>query len=83
MATRKSASKGRKSAPAKSAARGPLPPYGVAIRTGALPPYGVAIRDAIARGDAAEQKRVAAAARKHLSDVKAALAKLDKALGKK
>jgi hypothetical protein len=83
MATRKSASKGRKSAPAKSAAaRGPLPPYGVAIRTGALPPYGVAIRDAIARGDAAEQKRVAAAARKHLSDVKAALAKLDKALGK-
>lgn len=72
MATRKSASKGKKAAPAKSAA----------TRTGALPPYGNPIREAIARGDAKEMKAVAASARKYLKDVQAALDKLDKALGK-
>jgi hypothetical protein len=76
MATRKSApSKGAKKSAKKTAAS-------AAARTGALPPYGVAIRDAIARGDQAEMRRVAASARKHLSDVQAALDKLNRALGK-
>lgn len=46
-----------------------------------IPPYGEPIRQAIARGDAAEMKRVAASARKYVSDVQAALDKLDQALG--
>lgn len=78
MASRKvGASKGGgKSALATSAAAA------ATARPGALPPYGVAIRDAIARGDAQEMKAVSASARKYLSDVQAALDKLDKALGK-
>jgi hypothetical protein len=76
MATRKSApTKG-----AKKSARGAA--ASSADRSGPLPPYGVAIRDALARGDQAEMRRVAAGARKHVRDVQAALDKLDKALGK-
>jgi hypothetical protein len=48
---------------------------------GNVPPYGEPIRQAIARGDASEMKRVAASARKYVSDVQAALDKLDQALG--
>lgn len=77
MATRKSAAaKSKKSASKKSA------PSKTALRPGAIPPYGVAIRDAIARGDAQEMKRLAASARKYVNDIQAALAKLDKSLGK-
>ena len=76
MATRKSApSKGAKKSAKKTTAS-------AAARTGPLPPYGVAIREAMARGDQAEMRRVAASARKHLRDVQAALDKLDKTLGK-
>jgi hypothetical protein len=46
---------------------------------GAMPPYGVPIREAMARGDKQEMQRVAAAARKWLKDVQAALDRLDKA----
>ncbi|HEX8843378.1 MAG TPA: DUF1843 domain-containing protein [Pyrinomonadaceae bacterium] len=46
---------------------------------GAIPPYGVPIREAIARGDKQEMRKVAAAARKWLKDVQAALDRLDKA----
>lgn len=79
MATKKSATKksASKKSAKKSASASPA-----ATRTGALPPYGVAIRDALARGDAAEMKRVAASARKYVRDVQSALDKLDKALGK-
>jgi hypothetical protein len=52
-----------------------------AIKNGPLPPYGIAIRQAIARGDLAEMKKVAAQARKHISDVTTALAALEKKLG--
>ena len=76
MATRKSAPrKGGKAASSSAAAkRSSITP---------VPPYGEAIRDALVRGDAAEMKRVAASARKYLSNVQAALDKLDKSLGKK
>jgi hypothetical protein len=47
--------------------------------SGALPPYGVPIREAMARGDKQEMRRVAAAARKWLKNVQAALDQLDKA----
>lgn len=53
----------------------------VATQPGNIPPYGEPIRQAIARGDASEMKRVAASARKYVSDVQAALDKLDQALG--
>ena len=72
MATRKSAGKGGTKSATRSAA----------TRPGAAPPYGQAIRDAIARGDAAEMRRVAAGARKHVSDIQSALDRLDKALRK-
>lgn len=62
--------KAAKAKPSKAKARSPLPPYGVAIK------------EAMARGSALEMRKVAAAARKHLSDVKGALAKLEKAIGK-
>lgn len=73
MATRKS--QPQKGGAAKKSAGS------AATRSGPLPPYGQGIRDAIARGDAAEMKRVAASARKYVSDVQAALDKLDRALG--
>jgi uncharacterized protein DUF1843 len=50
--------------------------------TGAVPPYGPPIREAIARGDAAEMKKVAASARKWIKDAQAALDKLDAKLAK-
>lgn len=52
-------------------------------RIGPVPPYGIAIREAVARGDAAEMRKVATAARKHLNDVQSALDKLTAAMGKK
>ena len=45
------------------------------------PLYGVAIKDCIKRGDTKEMKALAAQARKQVSDVKAALASLDKKIG--
>jgi hypothetical protein len=67
MAATKKASKPKST---KSSVRSPLPPYGIAIK------------EAIAGGNAPEMRKVATAARKHLSDVKGALAKLEKAIGK-
>jgi hypothetical protein len=52
-----------------------------APKLGNIPPYGQPIREAIARGDAKEMKQVAASARKYVSDVQAALDKLEQALG--
>jgi hypothetical protein len=49
---------------------------------GAVPPYGEAIRQATARGDEAEMRRAAAAARKWIKDAQAALERLEKRLGK-
>lgn len=46
-------------------------------RAGAVPPYGPPIREAIARGDVAEMRRVAASARKWIQDAQAALEKLE------
>lgn len=46
-----------------------------------MKPYGAAIRDAMVRGDAAEMRSVASAARKHLADVQKALAQLEKKAG--
>jgi hypothetical protein len=43
--------------------------------------YAVPIYNAIKRGDAAEMKALAAQARKHVSDVSAALAALEKRIG--
>lgn len=43
--------------------------------------YAVPIRDAIKRGNAAEMKKLATQARKHVADVTSALAALDKKLG--
>ena len=44
--------------------------------------YAVPIHACIRRGNAAEMKKMAAYARKHISDVTAALAVLEKKLGK-
>ena len=49
---------------------------------GAVPPYGVPIREAMARGDEAEMRRVAASARKWIRDAQAALDKLEQRLAK-
>lgn len=77
MATRKS--QPQKGGAAKQAAKkSALPP---APKLSNIPPYGEPIRQAIARGDASEMKRVAAAARKYVGDVQAALDQLDQALG--
>lgn len=57
-------------------------PKAVAAR-GAVPPYGPPIKEAIARGNVAEMKKLAASSRKWLKDVQTALAALDKAIGKK
>lgn len=73
----------RKSAPAKSAKKSSEgAAASSAARFGPVPPYGEAIRDAVARGDQAEMRRVAASARKYVRDVQTALDRLDKALGK-
>lgn len=68
--TKKASKKASKPKSATSSDRSPLPPYGVAIK------------EATARGDAQEMRKVASAARKHLADVKGALAKLEKAISK-
>ena len=47
---------------------------------GAVPPYGPPIREAMARGDAAEMRQVAASARKWIKDAQAALDKLEQKL---
>jgi Domain of unknown function (DUF1843) len=77
MATRKS--QPQKGGAAKKAAKKSA--SAAAPKLSNLPPYGEPIRQAIARGDAGEMKRVAASARKYVSDVQAALDKLDQALG--
>jgi hypothetical protein len=65
----------KKAAPKKAAPKAPTK----AIR--AL--YAVPIYGAIKKGDAAEMKKLAAQARKHISEVSAALADLDKKLSAK
>lgn len=50
---------------------------------GAVPPYGPPIKEAIARGNVAEMKKLAASSRKWLKDVQSALDALEKAIGKK
>ena len=74
MPTRKAS--GKKSGTKKSSKKS------LKTESGAVPPYGDPIRQAIARGDAQEMKNVAASARKWMSDVQAALDKLDSALSK-
>ncbi len=74
MPTRKAS--GKKSGAKKSTKKS------LKAESGAVPPYGDPIRQAIARGDAQEMKNVAASARKWMSDVQAALDKLDSALSK-
>ena len=74
MPTRKAS--GKKSGTKKSSKKS------LKAQSGAVPPYGDPIRQAIARGDAQEMKNVAASARKWMSDVQAALDKLDSALSK-
>ena len=74
MPTRKTS--GKKSGAKKSTKKS------LKAESGAVPPYGDPIRQAIARGDAQEMKNVAASARKWMSDVQAALDKLDSALSK-
>lgn len=49
--------------------------------SGSVPPYGEAIRQASARGDQAEMRKTAAAARKWIKDAQTALDKLEKKLG--
>ncbi len=49
---------------------------------GPVPPYGPPIREAIARGDVNEMRKLAAVTRRWLRDVKAALARLEKAIDK-
>ncbi|HEV2763021.1 MAG TPA: DUF1843 domain-containing protein [Pyrinomonadaceae bacterium] len=80
MPTRKGA--GSKKGASKSAARKSSPELILKGASLNVPPYGVAIRQAAARGDAAEMKRTAAAARKHLADVQKALEQLEKKLGR-
>jgi hypothetical protein len=74
MPTRKAS--GKKSGAKKSTKKS------LKAESGTVPPYGDPIRQAIARGDAQEMKNVAASARKWISDVQAALDKLDSALSK-
>jgi hypothetical protein len=76
MATKKGGKKATSKKAAKSY-KGGKPPGGV-IR----PLYGVVIRDCIARGNQQEMKKLGSAARKHLKDVQAALAKLEAQIGK-
>ena len=52
-----------------------------AAGAGSVPPYGEAIRQATARGDEAEMRKTAAAARKWIKDAQTALEKLEKKLG--
>jgi hypothetical protein len=74
MATKKG---GKKATSKKSSKSYGKPPGGV-IR----PLYGIVIRDCIARGNKQEMQKLGTAARKHLKDVQAALAKLEAQIGK-
>ena len=75
MPARKTAKKStKKTSKAKAAAQPP---------TGPVPPYGEAIRGALARGDATEMRKVAASARKWITDAQSALTQLDGALKSK
>jgi hypothetical protein len=74
MPARKSAT--RKAGQSRAAAK-------TSSTRGPLPPYGVPIREALARGDAAEMKKVSDSAHKYLKDVQAAVDSLDRALGKR
>ena len=78
MATKKGAKKAAsKKGATKSYSKAKKPPSGP-IR----PLYGIVIRDCIARGNRQEMQKLSAAARKHLNDVQAALAKLEAQIGK-
>jgi Domain of unknown function (DUF1843) len=79
MPTRKSSSQSSSKSSGKSQQGAKGRATKSASISGAVPPYGVPIREAIARGDKQEMRRVAAAARKWLKDVQAALDRLDKA----
>ena len=83
MATRKSQPQkgGAAKKSAKSGGAAKKSASAAAPRLSNLPPYGEPIRQAIASGNTSEMKRVAASARKYVSDVQAALDKLDRALG--
>lgn len=70
--TGKAAKKGAKKAVTKAT---------TSKRQGPLPPYGTVIREAIARGDKAEMQKVAADARKHISNVQRALKQLESEIG--
>ena len=82
MATSKNVSGKSKSASSGKSAKGGGKSAKAIDTGGPVPPYGVAIKEALARGDAQEMRRVAAAGRKHLKDVQAALARLEKAIEK-
>lgn len=69
MPTRKTTKRGAKKTAKKS---GPI----IAL-------YAVPIHQCISRGNLAEMRKMAAQARKHISDVTSALAMLDKAIGLK
>lgn len=71
----KAASKSTKKASATTP-KPPKPPYGP------HPLYAVPIKEAAASGNLKDMKSMAAKARKHVSDVNAALAKLDQAITK-
>lgn len=55
---------------------------GGSSRAGAVPPYGPPIREAMARGDVAEMRRVAASARKWINDAQSALDQLERRVSK-
>jgi hypothetical protein len=63
----------KKSKPATKAAR---------AENGPQPPYGPPIRDAIARGNVAEMKRLAARTRKYIADLDKALKVLEGKISK-
>jgi Domain of unknown function (DUF1843) len=54
-----------------------------AVKVGAIPPYGLPIYQSIKRGNVAEMKKQAAAARKWVSGIQTALDVLDKSIAKK
>lgn len=78
MATGKKATKSTKKTAKKSAKK--TTKKRARVESGPVPPYGEAIRGALARGDAAEMRKVGDTARKWVSEVQAALAQLDSAM---
>jgi hypothetical protein len=71
--------KSQSSAKTKSR-KAPRASAGSRARGGPLPPYGVAIQNAIASGDVREMRKVAAATRKWLGEVKTSLAAMEKSV---